>query len=154
MLFQLALFVLGVMGSLWTTIYALFDYHSERMGEFDVLVHRVLFDEVFPHHCLPIILGRLRQWDGGEGGGRPAFVALHMLCLLSAQEYDTYISLAVESLCQPSLRRAPAAEACQCRRLWFSRKYITRRVRDVAPQYPWHVPLLAHLGPYLAEAAT
>lgn len=139
MLFQIALFVLGLVGSLWTTLYALFDYRAERLTEFDDLLHEVLFAEVFPQFCAPILIGRVRQWDAPPGnGGREVYVALRLLLLLSAQEFEIFVSLCIESLCR--------------RRLWLTRKYITRRVRDIAPQYPWHTPLLRHLNTYLADA--
>ena len=142
-LFQLALFVLGIMGSLWTTVYALFEYRAERLIEIDALVQRVLFEEVFPQYCTPILLARLAQWQGnGVGGGgtgaQQAFTGLHSLCILSGTEFETYVALSVESLCR--------------RRLWLSRRFITRRVRDIAPQYPWRMHLLADLRGFLIDA--
>jgi hypothetical protein len=135
MILTVSLFVLGVLGSCWTTVYALLEFRAERLAEFDALLHQVVLQEVLSTYVTPIQLTKLRQWQ--PPSQRFLFVSLHTALQLTAAEYDTFVALGVEALCR--------------RRLWFSRRYITRRVHDVAPHYVWHTTLATD---WLAAVAT
>lgn len=122
----IVLFIFGILGALWSTVFAVLEYRAERLAALDRLLHEVLFEEVLPAHGLPLLTERLGQ-----------FVSCHpyrlftSLCLtqqLTAAEFDAYTSLAKESLYR--------------RRLWFTRSFIARRVEDVAPQYVWRATAL------------
>ena len=121
----IALFVLGLVGSLWTTVFAILAYRVERLAEFDRLLQQVVYDEVFLQYCVPLLLQKLRQWPPpGVSNTKQAYIALRTMAMLTPMEYCTFTSLCCQSIA--------------CRRLWLPRTFIARRVDEVAIQYVWH----------------
>ena len=134
-MFAVVLLIFGLLGALWSTVFAVLEYRAERLAAFDQLLHQVLFEEILPSHVQPNLTDRMAHFAPCT----PArlFTALCLSQQLTAAEFDAYTSLAKDSLCR--------------RRLWFPRAFIARRVDDVAPQYVWRTTglmprLLNHLA--------
>lgn len=61
-LLTISLFVLGLTGSLWTTLYAILLYEYERCEFLDNLIDEAVYDVVMPEYVVPLLLNRLCAW--------------------------------------------------------------------------------------------
>lgn len=61
-LLTVSLFVLGLTGSLWTTLYAILLYEYERCEFLDTLIDEAVYDVVMPEYVVPLLMNRLCAW--------------------------------------------------------------------------------------------
>ena len=66
--FNVSLFLLGVLGSLWTTLSALMEYCFDRIEELDRRIPEVIFKEILPSYAKPIVHQNLRTCSFPEAG--------------------------------------------------------------------------------------
>ena len=137
-----ALFVVGLVGGMWSVLFALLEYRAERLTEFDRILEDVVYVEVHRQYCVPLTLAKLRAWNPegvGDLATRNAFLALRRAVQMSDTEYETFTALCRQSIA--------------CRRLFLTRSYIARRVEDVASQYVWRDVLVGDLIEFIATSA-
>jgi hypothetical protein len=138
------LFAAGIVGGVWTVVYALLSYRAERLSEFDRILEEVVYEEVYRQYCAPIVLAKLRLWtpelseplpETGVPPTRNAFLGLRRMVQISDTEYETFTALCRQSIA--------------VRRLGVTRGYIMKRVEDVASQYIWRDRLVSELIEFL-----
>ena len=69
--FNVSLFLLGVLGSLWTTLSALIEYCFDRIEELDRRIPEVIFKEILPSYAKPIVHQNLRTCSLPDSGTPP-----------------------------------------------------------------------------------
>ena len=60
-LFNVSIFLLGVMGSFWTTVCAVMEYCWERIDMLDHKIPDIMFRDVLPSYVTPLIRNKLRR---------------------------------------------------------------------------------------------
>lgn len=141
---SLALFVLALIGCIWTTVYAFFEYRTERLEELQATVQRVVQEEVMHQYVCPVLRDKIRLWESStlrqRGSSlrdcpRKLFVSARRAMLLGNQEVVTYVNL-----CEDAMRR---------RRACLPRHALHEMVSDACCDYMWHPTPLDDLWDFL-----
>ena len=110
---SVSLFLLGTLGSLWSTVGTLhrpsatasggrlapFDYCFERMDQLDSKTVDILFNGILPLYVKPIVHENLRHWEGPDRFASPgsAYASLCECFIISADEMNTLVDRCMES---------------------------------------------------------
>lgn len=139
-LLSVSLFVLGLTGSLWTTVYALLLHQYERWEFLDGLIEEAVYDVVADEYVLPVLLARLRDWAeqedrkrGADHADAPkdeddrlgAYARMRLALQLDADEMQAFVDRSLEVV--------------RLRRLWHRRAYVVRRIRETCNLYHWRI---------------
>ena len=143
----MALFLLAVTGSVWTTIFAALEYHAERLEEFKLIARTIVLEEAYYQYLRPTLCRKIKFWslDFREQTSdrdtipniRTIFIGLQRSLILQADEYATYVTL-----CQ---------DAATSRRLWISKSHMHTVIEDLCCDYMYHPTFASELWEYLTN---
>lgn len=90
---SVSVFLLGTIGSLWTTVSALLEYCFDRISELEDKMKGVMFNHVLPDHVSPLIRTRVRRWSVSNRDAHPRdlFHSLRTCFLLRPEEIDDFV---------------------------------------------------------------
>ena len=134
-LLTISLFVLGLTGSLWTTLYAFMVHQYERWEFLDTLIDEAVFQVAMHDYVVPMIMQKLREWTPQPGPTYRVYAQLRGAMQLNVEEMDAF-----QDRCLKVVR---------LRRLWHRPAYIARRVRETCAQYHWRIPVMDDLLEYV-----
>lgn len=111
--FTISLFLLGALGSLWSTVGALHslpfsvnrgslglvEYCFERMDQLDTKTVDIMFKGILPNHLSPIVRNKMRQWplpDADIGTG-DAYASLCDCFIMSPEDMTGFVEHCIDS---------------------------------------------------------
>ena len=125
--FTISMFILGAVGSMWTTVYTLFEFCLERMEEYNSTINNIVFQDVFYSFIVPRMEDKLMHWDPNRvDDACDLYVSARLSVLLTDEEYSEFIRLCTDS----GLFERP---------WWVPRRYARALIQDLASQYVWNV---------------
>lgn len=141
----MALFLLAVIGTVWTTVFAALEYHAERLEEFTAIARTIVLGEAYYQYLRPTLCRKIKTWslDFREQASdsdnisniRTIFIGMQRSLMLQADEYLTYVTL-----CQ---------DAAHSRRLWLSKSHMHTVIEDICCDYMYHPTFTSELWEYL-----
>ena len=161
-LLPVSLFILGLTGSLWTTVYAFLLHQYERWEFLDTLIDEAVYEVVgrltaclpaaaagsrgrmaVPEYVLPLLLRKLRAWDPPPPPPAAAAVSTAAGDEPCSSLHATYLGLRLDALLleadELEMFHEHSMRVVQMRRLWHREAYVTRRVWEACNQYPWRL---------------
>jgi len=127
-----SLFVLSIIGSLWTTAFAYFEYRLERDDEYTQFIRDVILHDVYSQCIKPNQLRNLQTYMGVKENHWPySYTELLEQCVLSEIEYKNFIDIVMENIGR--------------RRTFFTYNQRLKRVKDIAPTYILHTDVIDKL---------
>ena len=145
--FNVSLFLLGVLGSFWTTLSALVEYCFDRIEELDRRIPEVIFKEILPSYAKPIVHQNLRTCSFPEVG-----TPLESGCVLPRRKniprhkihqlLQCCFIFSVDEV-EGLLRQSALALEQDCP-WWLPKKHMHCTINDLIGQYIWyngHTPL-------------
>ncbi len=144
-LFQIGMFILAVVGSLWFAFALYLEYHAERKRSIEELVDRVVHVEGYQVYLKPLLFRKLREWqlslDQSAEDDMPLpplrdlYVDMRMNLQLTASEYDEFVDF--------------CTRVCR-NRGWHGTPRILRHiVDDACCDYMWNIRPLDDLWSHL-----
>lgn len=139
--------MLGVVGVVYSTVYAYVEYRTDQRDHYDELLQQVAEREVFLCYVWPLMFTKLADWEhqsttghvadtlGGLGASRRLYADLRRALLLTPVEYSEY-----KRLCK---------EAMHKRRTWMTATSVERKTEDICATYMWKSMPLDNLWSYL-----
>lgn len=128
----ISLFVLSIIGSLWTTVFAYFEYKLERDDEYTQFIRDVILHDVYSQCIKPNQLRNLKIYMGVKENHWPySYTELLEQCVLSEIEYKNFTDIVMENLGR--------------RRTFFTYNQKLKRVKDIAPTYILHTEVIDKL---------
>ena len=104
-LLTVSLFVLGLTGSLWTTLYALLLHQYERWDYLNALLEEVVYEVVVYDYVIPIMVRNLREHASTLCATMPpqqhaggVYVQLRLALQLSPEEFETFVDRALHAV--------------------------------------------------------
>ena len=110
-LLSIGMFVLKILGIVYSTIFSYFEYRMERVKECDDILNKVATEEVFYSYVWPCLYDKLHRWkDEGLSHSmetsqnshtatyRRRFCDLRRAMRLSEEEFSKYKTLCKESM--------------------------------------------------------
>ena len=159
---ELPLFVLGLVGIFWCTVYALMAYNLNRLEEMESLGSQLVQEEVYYLHLRPRVMEHLDHWAKNDTlhfsplstdtKVVALFVDIQCAILLDNAEYDEAVTATVKYL-HPHFRLYPVRSVFDT--IPCASKSILRRIADDACcQYMWNANFVVDLVGHLTEIYT
>ena len=127
--------VLGVLATVWSTLFALLQYQNDRLDELDAAIETVVFEDVQTEFLQPKLAERLARWatlspqaPPGSETAVGVFCDLRERLLLDAADLQVYVTL--------------CTERTRAMYRFHSKRYIRQRVEALCRQYVWRTDVL------------
>lgn len=146
-----SLFVMGLLGTAWYTVYAFAEYQAERIEEMDESIDEVLWGEVFRQYLRPLFWSKLRGWDPLSADSP---VAGHRTTTLEARAVLLFVDVRRSLLLDPEelhIFTTLCVDALKRRYRFHTRRYIQRRLEETCNQYVWHMNFLDEMLEQIIE---